>query len=137
MVFSSPVFMFIFLPLVFFVVTGVMLIKCKPAVKIANCLLLAASLFFYAWGEPVLILLMIGVTLLCYLFALAIERFNHSDHPKKGVFRNVSLICALIAALGVLFFYKYAGFVSQVFTGKGLNIPLPLGISFYTFQALS
>ena len=137
MVFSSPVFMFIFLPLVFFVVTGVMLIKCKPAVKIANCLLLAASLFFYAWGEPVLILLMIGVTLLCYLFALVIEHFNNSDHPKKQTFRTAALVISLVVSLGVLFFYKYAGFASQVLTGKALNIPLPLGISFYTFQALS
>ena len=137
MVFSSPVFMFIFLPVVFLVVTAVMLIKSKPAVKIANGLLLGASLFFYAWGEPVLILLMIGVTLLCYLFALIIGKLGESDHPKKKTWRIVSLVCALTIALGVLFFYKYAGFVSEVIIGKSLNIPLPLGISFYTFQALS
>ncbi len=134
MVFSSPVFVFIFLPAVFFAVTAVMLcgIKSSLRVKIANVLLLFASLFFYAWGEPLLIFLMVGVTLLCYLFALLTERFK--DNPVK---KKAALICAVVSALGILVFFKYAGFLADIFTDKTLNVPLPLGISFYTFQALS
>jgi len=137
MVFSSPVFVFIFLPAVFLLVTAIMLFNGKQSskVKAANTVLLVSSLFFYAWGEPVLILLMISVTFLCYIFALLISRLSGLEEHSK--LRKAALVAAIIASLSVLGFFKYAGFLTDVFTPYTVSIPLPLGISFYTFQALS
>ena len=137
MVFSSPVFVFIFLPAVFLLVTAIMLFRGKQSVKVkaANTVLLIASLFFYAWGEPVLILLMLSVTFLCYIFALLISRLG--DKPENAKLRKTALAAAVVSSLAVLGFFKYAGFLADVFTPYTLSLPLPLGISFYTFQALS
>lgn len=149
MVFSSPVFIFIFLPVVFILNSTVMLIKRKWAIGVSNCLLLAASLFFYAWGEPVLIFLMLGVTFFCYLSALFIDfadKKAEAVNEGKSRLKTVVLIVVLAAALGILGFYKYSGFVvSTVASIPGLGLlggyvppsVLPLGISFYTFQILS
>lgn len=129
MVFSSSVFLCVFLPVVFLAHTLI------PGLKARNGLLILASLLFYAYGEPVYIILMLISILLNYLFGLWVG--GESNHKKTGV------IAAVVVNLGVLAVFKYAspliGFINESW---GFNIPfpqisLPIGISFFTFQALS
>ena len=127
MVFSSLVFLSIFLPVVLILHT---VIRNR---KVQNGLLLAASLLFYAYGEPVYIFLMLLSALYNYLFALQIEK----SHGKLMV------VLATIVNLGMLGIFKYAGFIVNnvnALLGVGIPVPqvtLPIGISFFTFQALS
>ena len=127
MVFSSLVFLCIFLPAVLILHTVIRNRKAQ------NGLLLAASLLFYAYGEPVYVLLMLASALFNYIFALLIE--------KKG--GKPWLAAAVAVDLGVLAVFKYAGFLVSnlnALTGFSLRVPaiaLPIGISFFTFQALS
>ena len=127
MVFSSLVFLCIFFPLVF------LLHWVIPNRKVKNGLLLAASLLFYTYGEPVYILLMLTSALLNYVFALLIEKYE----------KKLFLVLAVVANLAILGVFKYTGFlVSNVNALLGLALPvpqisLPVGISFFTFQALS
>ncbi len=130
MVFSSLEFLLRFLPavlLLYFVVPG----------RLKNPFLLAASLFFYAWGEPVYVALMIVSCLVNYLLGLAIDRYRGTTTAKSA------LVVAIVANLLALGFFKYADFlietVNKVFGSSIglLSLPLPIGISFYTFQALS
>ena len=99
--------------------------------------LLAASLFFYAWGEPVYVALMIVSCLVNYLLGLAIDRYRGTTTAKSA------LVVAIVANLLALGFFKYADFlietVNKVFGSSIglLSLPLPIGMSFYTFQALS
>ena len=129
MVFSSLVFLCIFLPAVFLLYTVI------PNLRVRNALLIIASLVFYAYGEPVYVLLMIGSSLLNYLCALWVDRGERKS--------KLALAVAVIVNLGVLGVFKYAGFfVSSINGVTGLSIPvpeiaLPIGISFFTFQALS
>ena len=129
MVFSSMTFLCIFLPLVF----GLHLLL--PGMRAKNALLVLASLVFYAYGEPVYVLLLIGSSFMNYLFALLVERY---PAKKKGW-----VIAAICLNLAVLVIYKYTGFlVSSLNTLAHLSIPvpqirMPIGISFFTFQALS
>ncbi len=124
MVFSSLVFCACFLPLV---LIGHTLIKNRMA---QNMLLLVASLVFYAYGEPRYVFLILACALYNYFFALHIH--------KKGV-----LPLAVLVNIGVLFFFKYTNFF--IATGNDLlnmNLPalsvaMPIGISFFTFQAIS
>lgn len=127
MVFSSLVFLCIFLPVVF-------VLHCIiPSIKARNILLIIASLLFYSFGEPVYVILMVASALANYLCALAVKRFN----PK------VVITITVIINIGTLCVFKYAGFfVETCNTWFGANIPmpqitLPVGISFFTFQALS
>ena len=129
MVFSSLMFMFIFLP----VVLTVYYILPK---RFRNIFLLAADLFFYGWGEPVLVLLMVFSIVVNYFAGLLIEK--HAD-KKKAI-----LIVSVIIDLGLLAFFKYAGFIANnlrvilPFAGiPEISVPLPIGISFYTFQIMS
>ncbi len=128
MVFSSLPFLFLFLPLVLF------LYFLMPTLRAKNALLIAASLVFYAWGEPVYVFLMIAMALINWAFGLLIGRG-----------RQAKLLTALavIFDLGCLGVFKYAGFVTEnlnaLFSSQ-LPVPqiaLPIGISFYTFQILS
>ncbi len=127
MVFSSLVFLCIFLPVVLILHTVI------PNRKARNGLLLVASLLFYAYGEPVYILLMLFSALLNYLFA----RFLHHRRSKW------LLALAVAVNLGILAIFKYTGFLLTNINGIfGLHLPipaitLPIGISFFTFQALS
>ena len=131
MLFSSIVFLFTFLPAV------VILYYLLP-VRFRNVILLLASLVFYAWGEPVYLFLMLLSILFNYFSGLDIAR-NLQD--KRAAKR--SLVFNLIINLAVLGFFKYEGFVLD--TLKGIlpvhisyhALPLPIGISFYTFQILS
>ena len=127
MVFSSLVFVCIFLPVVLILHT---VIKNRKA---QNGLLLAASLLFYAYGEPVYILLMLLSALLNYLFARLMGKWR----------TKLVLTLAVAVNLGLLGVFKYTGFIlTNINAAFGLGLPvpaisLPIGISFFTFQALS
>lgn len=131
MLFSSIVFLFTFLPAV------VILYYLLP-VRFRNVILLLASLVFYAWGEPVYLFLMLLSILFNYFSGLDIAR-NLQD--KRAAKR--SLVFNLIINLAVLGFFKYEGFVLDTLNGilpvhiSYHALPLPIGISFYTFQILS
>ena len=124
MVFASPVFLFAFLPLML----GVYYLSGKR-----NIVLLAASLLFYAWGEPVYLFLMLFNIGVNWRLALSIRK-----HRRKAY-----LVTAVALNLGLLVVFKYAnmlvsGFSSLFHVHLPLrHIALPLGISFYTFQILS
>lgn len=128
MLFSSISFLYCFLPLVlvaYFLVPG----------KMKNSVLLIASLFFYGWGEPKFLLLMILTILVGYTMGILTEKY-----PEK---RKIYLMLAVSFDLGALAFFKYADFfIGTVNSVTGLSIELlrvalPIGISFYTFQILS
>ena len=131
MVFSSLTFLCVFLPVVFALYCVI------PGLKAKNILLIAASLLFYAYGEPVYVLLMLASAVYNYIFARII-----GNTEKTGV-RKAALAAAVVLNLGVLGVFKYAGFAVgslNAVTGLGLPVPeitLPIGISFFTFQALS
>ena len=129
MVFSSTIFVFFFLPLclaVYFLV---------PGIKAKNIVLLVFSLVFYAWGEPVYIILMLLSILMNWSFGLFMDKI---PSWKKGI-----AITAIVLNLLLLGFFKYFGLLVDTLnslTGLSLHahaLPLPIGISFYTFQALS
>ena len=127
MAFSSLVFICIFLPVVF------LLHSLIPALPVRNGLLILSSLLFYAFGEPVYILLMLGSVAMNYLAALLM-----TGRRKKPV-----LIIAVILNIGLLAVFKYAAFfIGSINAVLGTSIPepviaLPIGISFFTFQAMS
>lgn len=127
MVFSSLLFVCLFLPTVFILNSVTKNLKAK------NGLLLVVSLLFYAYGEPSYIFLMILSALINYLLALMMT------HKTKKVF----LVAAVVINIGLLGVFKYSGFiVSTTNAVFGLSLPvpeiaLPIGISFFTFQALS
>ncbi|MCR4605264.1 MAG: MBOAT family protein [Eubacterium sp.] len=126
MVFSSLVFLYIFLP-------AVLLLYYIIPRKGKNFILLIFSLFFYAWGEPVYVLGILASVIVNYLFGIALEK-----HKSK-----VLLTVNIILNLGYLAVFKYTGFaigtLNKLFglDMEILQIALPIGISFYTFQALS
>lgn len=131
MVFSSLIFIFIFLPLV--------LVSYYIAPKrLRNTIILLASLIFYAWGEPVYILLIMVSILINYIGALLIGKYISDKEKSKFIF-----ITLLLIDISILFFFKYYGFaIESLGSILGLNlqiknIALPLGISFYTFQQVS
>ena len=130
MVFSSIVFLSVFLPAVFLLYTVI------PSLKVRNALLIAASLVFYAYGEPVYVLLMLFSSLLNYFCALWVAK-----NPQKK--SKAALVTAVAVNLGILAVFKYTGMFVTTFnslTGLAVPVPaiaLPIGISFFTFQALS
>ena len=129
MVFSSLSFLCVFLPAV------LVLYRLMPGLRAKNVLLMIASLVFYAYGEPVYVLLMIASSLFNYVWALLLERVP--------AHRRAVMVCAIVQNLGVLAVFKYAGWLVESFnavTGFGVPVPqiaLPIGISFFTFQAMS
>ena len=131
MVFSSLSFLTLFLPLT------ILLYFAVPR-RFRNLLLFLASLIFYAWGEPVYIVLMLFSSVVDYSHGLLMEKFD--DRP--GV-RRALLISSVAINLSLLGFFKYAGLVvSTLNAALSLSIPvpsvaLPVGISFYTFQTMS
>lgn len=130
MLFSSIPFLFYFFPVV-------LILYCIAPRKVKNVVLLLASIFFYAWGEPKYVILM-GVSILCgYVFGLLIERNRENRWGK------VFLIASVVVCVSFLAYFKYMDFFLANFNAiTGLNVPLlkialPIGISFYTFQILS
>ena len=127
MVFSSSVFLCIFLPVVWILHTAL------PWNAAKNTLLVVASLLFYAYGEPVYVLLMLVSAVINYAAALLLSGKN----------RRAVLVLAIVANIGLLAFFKYSGFLVETFnalfrqTFPVPQIALPIGISFFTFQALS
>ena len=130
MLFSSIPFLYYFLPCV--LILYFIAPKC-----LKNSVLLLASLFFYAWGEPKYVILMAVSITLGYVFGLLIEAWRGTKLSK------LFLILSLVTSLGLLGYFKYADFFISNFnavTGLSvslLKIALPIGISFYTFQILS
>ena len=130
MLFSSVPFLFYFLP-------AALLIYFAAPRQLKNAVLLLASLFFYAWGEPKYMLLMLVSIVQGYGFGLLIEK--HRGQKASKVFLTLSIL----VSLGLLGYFKYADFfLSSVNAVAGLSLPLlklslPIGISFYTFQILS
>lgn len=133
MVFSKPIFLFGFLPIV------LLLYYAVPG-KLKNTVLLIMSLIFYAWGEPRLVLLMAATILIDYVCGLLIQRFRTGD--RRAAARCV-MIGAIVINLGFLCYFKYANFIIENINSlfkagfDPLNVLLPIGISFYTFQTMS
>lgn len=131
MVFSNLVFLFLFLPLVLFSYFLV-------GRKLQNIVLLGFSLVFYAWGEPLYVLIMMLSIVLNYIFGLFVDKFRHHKSLKK-----IILWFAIIANLLILGYYKYFNFlIENINRLFDMNIEvdpvvLPIGISFFTFQAMS
>ena len=131
MVFSSIFFIFCFLP-------PFLLLYYLVPEKFRNILLFIGSLIFYAWGDPIYVVLMLFSSFFNYYMALEID---HLDKDSKG--RKKNLIFAVTINLLILGFFKYWGFLLDTFstiTGISIAHPqlaLPIGISFYTFKNLS
>ena len=128
MLFSSMTFVFMFLPIV-----CALYLMCNK--RFHNPILLAASILFYAWGEPKYLAIMLLTILINYAGALAVEKFNNR--------KKLWLILTIIVDLGFLIYFKYFNFIidniNNLFHAhiSALDVIMPIGISFYTFQALS
>lgn len=134
MVFSNLFFIYLFLPL------NLILYYAVPNKTWKNVVLLLFSLFFYSWGEPVWVFLLMLTAFLDYTWAKCIEYFNLTGQQRC---KKIALIASLVFDLGMLGVFKYSGFVVEninLLTGLSLPVPqiaLPIGISFYTFQTIS
>ncbi len=130
MVFSSLTFLLLFLP-------AVLLVYCLAPRQGRNAVLFLFSLVFYAWGEPVYVCLMLFSTALDYTCGQLVEKHRGTPRQKLG------LIVSVCVNLGLLFFFKYTDFFIGTINGvlgtaiPQLHLPLPIGISFYTFQTMS
>ena len=131
MVFSS-------LPFLFFYLMAVLAVYKLAPLKVRNLILLLVSLFFYGWGEPVYIFIMLLSIAVDYTHGRLVERWRENDALARGVVAS-SVRCNL----AILFFFKYWDFIAgniNAFTGLSIpefGLPLPIGISFYTFQTMS
>ena len=130
MLFSSIPFLYYFLP-------AVLILYFIAPKKLKNSVILLSSLFFYAWGEPKYVILMIVSITVGYILGLLIEKFREKTLSK------VFLAISVIFSIGALGYFKYSDFFIANFNAvTGLSVPLlrialPIGISFYTFQLLS
>ena len=133
LVFSSILFLFFYLPIV------LLLYYITP--KTYRNLLLLVNLVFYAWGEPIYILIMFASILIDYTHGILIEKNRKQD--KKA---RLLVLSSVLCNLGLLVFFKYYDFIIAnlnmipgfaAFGLQPLGLPLPLGISFYTFQTMS
>ena len=131
MIFSSIPFLFFFFPLF-------ILLYFSLPFKYKNYILLLFSLIFYAWGEPIYILLMIFSSIVDFINGKNIEKYK-DDNKKKKIY----LIISIIINISLLGFFKYADFFIKVINNilnldiQLLNLGLPIGISFFTFQTMS
>ena len=132
MIFSSLTFLFAYLPLtlaVYFLVP----------LRWRNLILLLVSLFFYGWGEPVFLSVMVFSILSSYGFGLLIQRYRQRERLAKTF-----VIVSIVTSLALLGFFKYSAFLADIVRAIPLFsslpapvIPLPIGISFYIFQTMS
>ena len=154
MSFDTYSFLFFFLPgviLAYFSIEAVgKLMLCNkpggnaasvnPLLPIQNMLLLVASLFFYAWGEPLKVLLLIAATMVAWCGGIMMDNLRKTNNPKAMKIVLIATITLLVMSLGV---FKYLGFLTEnlnlipSFHIPVVDISLPIGISFYTFQILS
>lgn len=131
MVFSSIPFLYAFLPLVLLIY-----FICPRSRK--NLILMVSGFLFYAWGEPVYVLLMLFSTLLDYTAGRVMDKYRERPAIKKA-----ALLTSVIINLSLLALFKYSSFLAENINALfGLNLfnpdlPLPIGISFYTFQSMS
>lgn len=131
MVFSSLTFLFAFLPIT-------LIVYYLVPQKAKNVVILISGLVFYAWGEPIYVLAMIASTFIDYTAGRLIAKYD--DKPK---IRLACLIVSLVMNLGLLGTFKYLGFLinsANAWFGLSIpnpNLPLPIGISFFTFQSMS
>lgn len=132
MVFSSLIFLFLYLPIVLF-------IYYITPLKLRNLMLLIANVIFYAWGEPIYILIMVFSTFVDFFHGYFIEKYRCNDKLARCLVAS-----SVIINLSILFFFKYYDFfvinlanVIPNFPLTPLGLALPIGISFYTFQTMS
>ena len=131
MVFSSLPFLFFYLP----VAVAVYLLS---PLKLRNLCLLVVSLFFYGWGEPVYISIMVLSIAVDYTHGLLVERWRDNDRRAR-----MAVASSVLCNLAILVFFKYWDFIAvnvNALTGLSvpvLGLPLPIGVSFYTFQTMS
>jgi alginate O-acetyltransferase complex protein AlgI len=131
MLFSSLIFIYGFLPAV------ILLYYAAPNVRLRNILLTLASLFFYSWGEPVWIIILLASSAASFICGILIDKNKDSDKASK-----IYLCISVFVGLGLLIAFKYLDFIVANLNLIGFSIAppglrLPIGISFYTFQALS
>ncbi|RJP57770.1 MAG: MBOAT family protein [Candidatus Auribacter fodinae] len=162
MVFSSPIFLFLYLP-VFLVVYYLLFFPVKFLKRqglknffrhTCNTFILLASILFYCWGEKILVLVMLLSTVIDYCCGLLISRADAvhlvDQHKKKKFLQKSGLIISISCNLLILAFFKYFNFgmdnyntvmgmfgLSSLQIQNVLKVTLPLGISFYTFQSMS
>lgn len=133
MLFSSITFLYAFLPVT-------LLLYFAAPRKFKNFILLILSLIFYGWGEPKYIIVMVASIIVGYIFGLLTAKFRKDGKMNKA---KLAVILSVAVDLGILIFFKYTNFFISNFSritgieAKLLDIALPLGISFYTFQILS
>ncbi len=131
MIFASLLFLFIFLPL------NLILYFAIPNIKAKNAVLIAFSLIFYAWGEPVWVILLILTAFLDYNNAKQIEKYRGTKRA------TLFLLLTIFIDIGIFAVFKYSGFfISNLNIIPFIKLPvphfnLPIGISFYTFQTLT
>ena len=132
MVFSSLLFLFMYLP-------AVLAVYYITPRRWRNALLFVVNLIFYGWGEPIYVSLMIFSTVVDYTCGWFINKYRHQNDKKARAF----LVASMVINLSLLGFFKYAGFITDTLNFLPfLHIPsfkvaLPIGISFYTFQTMS
>ncbi len=128
MLFSSMTFIFVFLPII-------LLLYLITKKELHNPILLTGSIIFYAWGEPKYLAIMLLTILINYFAAIGIEKFN--------LHKKIIVVLTITANLGMLIYFKYFNFLIDITNNLFhshiglLDIVMPIGISFYTFQALS
>ncbi len=131
MIFSS-------LPFLFFYLVAVLAVYKLSPLKLRNLILLVMSLFFYGWGEPVYILIMLLSIVVDYVHGMLVERWREDDRKARR-----AVASSVFFNLAILVFFKYWDFLAgnlNALTGLQLpvlGLPLPIGISFYTFQTMS
>ena len=132
MVFSSLEFMFLYFPVV-------LLLYFVTPLKWRNVTLFVTSLIFYGWGEPLYVFLMLATITVDYFFGWMVGKYRESNRKRARAY----MIAAIVINLAILGFFKYANLVVDTVTAltgvtlTHIDVPLPVGISFYTFQALS
>ena len=133
MVFSTPLFLFYYLPLV-------LLVYYVTPMRFRNLVLLVASLFFYYWGEQAYTIIMLLSIVIDYTHGILVHRCKEKGNDRGA---RLAVASSAIFNLAILFFFKYWDFAARSLQAAGigfmpvLNISLPIGISFYTFQTMS
>ena len=133
MVFSSPLFLFFYLP-------TVLLVYYMTPLRWRNAVLLVFNLIFYGWGEPVYILIMFLSIAIDYTHGMLVERAKRRGRDGRA---RAAVCSSVLFNLALLFFFKYWDFLAESLAAVGLDfmprlgLSLPIGISFYTFQTMS
>ena len=133
MVFSTPYFLFLYLPMV-------LLLYYISPLKWRNLVLMVVNLIFYGWGEPVYIIIMLVNITANYVFGLVVTRYKQRENQRGA---KIAVALSVVFNLALLGFFKYWDFIAGSLASLGLyvmpqlGLELPIGISFYTFQTMS